>query len=399
MCSNPLQKDGVVFGCGRCNQCIGLRYSDWVARAMMERATSENVFACTLTYNSEPQNEAAAQMFRYSDIVLFMVRLRRAMTYKFGYSAVRFIVAGEEGSRRGRVHWHMILFANGSILSLGKWQAPWGPVSLPSEIITPPGSKGRNREWSLWPHGFVVVQEPDEAGVRYALKYALKDQFRVDKSEGTARIAKAEALASGLFRMSKRPAIGMAYVDQRLASLAERGQVWPQIDAIRGIPGFEGYWLPRGLMREHILKSLRVINDDVRLSSGHDAPQWRSLLASLDGRQRDLEFLVDDKENEEGAEFSVQKLIAGQLGEKRKQQIRRQCYCAAPCDACLSGFDRAGLASAGIEEVGDEGSRNFRFIGEETGEGLRQKQCERVGSKPNRHCLLKDTPSRIKAAF
>ena len=124
MCSNPITANNVTFACRKCNDCLTTRKNGWVARAMAEKATSAHTYSVTLTYGSDTQEKRdGAAAFRYSDVYYFLKRLRDRAKYKFGKEAyVRFLCAGELGSQNGRCHWHIVLYSNFDIASLGSFK-------------------------------------------------------------------------------------------------------------------------------------------------------------------------------------------------------------------------------------------------------------------------------------
>ena len=106
-----------------------------------------------------------------------------------------------------------------------------------------------NYNTDVWPHGHILLQTPNAKGIRYALKYALKQQFGVAKSEGTNRLPKSENWAASFFRMSKKPPIGLPYLT-KICDDAERGSyVYPSIKL--RVPTIDGYWQPSGLLEQY----------------------------------------------------------------------------------------------------------------------------------------------------
>lgn len=101
---------------------------------------------------------------------------------------LRYLCAGEHGERKGRAHWHIILFFQGI--------AP----ELPNE---------RRIEWKYWPHGMVYSQMPDYGGFCYLLKYTLKDDNQ-------------RAFKKRL-RLSKYPPIGALYFKHLAQRMADGG--------------------------------------------------------------------------------------------------------------------------------------------------------------------------------
>lgn len=250
-----------------------------------------NALVVALSYNDETEHSRrSSRMFDYGDVQLFMANLRRQVEYHMERkSVVSFIAAGEKGDRYGRCHWHLILFSEVDLLTLGRWSAPWGPVSDRSDIITPIGSKGRNRAWSLWDHGFVVVQEPDYGGMRYAMAYALKDQFNVRNAMGTAREASSEVFGTGYLGMSKRPPIGARYIDAVIEECRARGIVPPTRRLT--VPGVERPWWPNRMLADRLLSGLAEVNESILASTGLNAFGWSTLVHEARDSDDDLEIL------------------------------------------------------------------------------------------------------------
>lgn len=106
--------------CGHCEFCRHSKHVDLINRATLESATwSCPPIAITLTYRNDDlpcvkvgSKRLAIGELRYKDIQDFMKRLRMNWTRQGIKHDVRYLVAGEYGSRNGRPHWHMILFNN-----------------------------------------------------------------------------------------------------------------------------------------------------------------------------------------------------------------------------------------------------------------------------------------------
>ena len=113
------------------------------------------------------------------------------------------------------------------MLNVGDWRSfvSKKPVTTHEEKITTDPNKAKRLLWSCWRHGLLSVQIPDQGGMAYALKYALKDQFAAVKSAGTMREAKADNWGSGFFRMSKFPPIGSEWLAKKLERLLHLGAV------------------------------------------------------------------------------------------------------------------------------------------------------------------------------
>ncbi|QCS37030.1 replication initiation protein [Tortoise microvirus 43] len=140
----------------------------------------------TLTYGRDGYDNVSherAAILTYSDVQKFFKRLRKA-----GYP-LRFLVTGEYGSRKGRTHWHGILF----------WQ---GKVPPDIQLL-----KRINQE--QWDHGFSWYEEVFPHSIRYACKYIQKDRKKDDEQR--------------MFSMSKSPPLGHAYFMSRAEQYVDQG--------------------------------------------------------------------------------------------------------------------------------------------------------------------------------
>lgn len=301
MCSEPPTIDGNTFACRRCNDCIKARKNDWVARCMAEKAMSGEAIAIEFTYRNNPDGSEpdAAKAFRYEDVKAFFRRLREAYFRKYkARGEIRFICAGERGSQKGRVHWHLVMFADRPFSDLGQWH-DFVFNKIPGPIFSQPRKKAVMLQWSLWPHGHVVIKEGTQEAVSYAVKYALKDQFNVVKSRDTGRLSKAENHGASYFRMSKKPPIGFRWLEQMCDSWEARLVV--PISLNLKVPGYSGFWWPKGLLREYLLERLFLVNERSKELLGRDAPQWFTLLASVESVEKDWDTLVYGPDLEQSA--------------------------------------------------------------------------------------------------
>lgn len=361
MCSRPITKDGMTFACRSCDECVAVRRHGWVARAMAEKADHAHSYCLTLTYSEDTQQSRdAARMFAYADVRAFLMRLRSSARYeakKRGWNAVpqfRFLCAGEQGDRYGRCHWHLIIYSNVDLARLGQFRLRGRMVSHHRDMITV-GKRKRRLNWTLWPHGFMTLQEPDQAAMSYVLSYCLKDQFTGEKSNGTMREAKSENFATGLFRMSKRPAIGENWLMQKMEALEASGAVLPSLN-IR-VPDMGGYWHPSGLFREKLLWCLHALNRRIVWATGANAPQWPSLLASLGDNQKELDILngkIDQTENPESPDYEsaigqARKRAAWAAGEGKAREWHPDPACS--CTNCLGLLDASQLRERGYRRI------------------------------------------------
>lgn len=195
MCVTPyfIPEHGLV-GCRNCWRCRNNRVNDLVGRCIAESQYSTATFAVTLTYAGDTP---ATSTLVYEDFQKFMKRLRFA-----GYS-VRYIVAGEYGSKKGRAHWHCVLFFKGT------------SPDVPQE---------ERFDWKHWPHGFSYFQRPDYKGFSYVLKYALKEQTKG---------------AVNHLAMSKKPILGWEFIKELAEKHVNQG-LSPQSAAYSFRDQFDG---------------------------------------------------------------------------------------------------------------------------------------------------------------
>lgn len=188
--------------CKKCWRCKQNRVNDYVARVMAEASTSLATCAITLTY--APREDLADKVLTPSHFQLFMKLLRRA-----GHK-IRYFVAGEYGDLKGRAHFHAILFftefAQGS-----------GPIPEynPSHMFNSDSSarfcrqvpSQKNVHIREWPHGHVRADWAfSERAARYVAKYLL-----------------AENKNNAWFSLSKKPALGHAWFQNKAAIARELG--------------------------------------------------------------------------------------------------------------------------------------------------------------------------------
>ncbi|QCS36987.1 replication initiation protein [Tortoise microvirus 39] len=201
MCQSPNKLAcGTLVACRECWQCNENRITDWVGRCIAETETAVRSHAFTLTYGRDEGgnvHHARSAVLTYSDVQKFFKLLRR-----HGYPC-RFLVAGEYGERKGRAHWHGVIF----------WQdrAPDLPLR-------------ENYQHPYWPHGHTYWDDPLPSAMRYACKYITKDNRKKKQS---------------YISMSKRPLLGAQYFTD-LAGTYVRQQLAPQGPY---------YWFPQVLAR------------------------------------------------------------------------------------------------------------------------------------------------------
>lgn len=190
--------------CHCCWQCRADRVKNWVGKSIAESQTSAAVDFVTLTYCDagspqahrvkEPVCPIWPMSLHYEDVQKYLKRIRKA-----GHR-VRYIVAGEYGDRKGRAHWHILLFWQDGRPERFKWKNKRGNWLY-------------GNEWQdeFWHHGHVNYQPFNEAAAKYVCKYLLKPQ-------------NCEAARSTKFRYSAKPGIGFNWICDHWAQMhVERG--------------------------------------------------------------------------------------------------------------------------------------------------------------------------------
>ncbi|MBL4807281.1 MAG: hypothetical protein JKY31_08330 [Rhodobacteraceae bacterium] len=372
---------------------------------MAEKATNEETFVFALTYNDETQESRdAAKTFVYKDIKDFMKRLRQAIYRKTKQRGqLRFIVAGENGSKKGRCHWHIVLYSQVDLLSFGKWSHWWTGKPVQREDVKAHSKKHKRINWTLWKSGFVSVQEPDQGGMEYALSYALKHQFNIENSQGTMRETKSEHWASGYFSQSRRPPIALNWLKGKLDSLLEKNAVPHNLEF--KIQDYKGYWHPTGLMRDYLLRTIWENNEIIEYRTGKRAPQMAALLASVVDQQKDWEILQNGKIIEQDSftdeEFSesVAAKAANAGSNAARERIRYRCGAFRPCRACydaLESDEQDAINKFGFEIAIEKNINSYEYEGEKALENV-DNWFRGSFNINNTYCALKETKGRLKA--
>lgn len=178
--------------CGHCSGCLALAKRDRASRAAAEAAVAAEVIGLTLTYRP---GEPGLDRFLVEDVQRMMKRLRqqarRDAIKRLGLRergrktdeekraiaaeipALFYLRVGERGTKRGRRHWHMAIFAD----------KPTGWKSSPSKPPKPGRVRGELQAEDrpeLWPHGLVTVDVmPGGSGQSEPERFAPADLIRM----------------------------------------------------------------------------------------------------------------------------------------------------------------------------------------------------------------------------
>lgn len=187
-----------------CGQCVGCRldYSRrWATRMMLELPYHEHSYFVTLTYNDDnlPIGDKGLPTLVPEHVQLFMKRLRKEQS-KWTDKKIRFFLAGEYGEKKGRPHYHMILYGfeppEGDLvfLSMSKFGDPY----YTSVTIN-----------KCWQYGYNLVAGVTWKSCAYVARYIMKKQT----GEG-AQVYEDHGIKPEFVRMSRKPGIGKFYYDE-----------------------------------------------------------------------------------------------------------------------------------------------------------------------------------------
>lgn len=175
MCINPvyLKSKGIFVQCGQCIDCRMLKSKEWAMRICLEALQHKENCVLTLTYNEDNLGD---NNLNVRDLQLFLKRLRKLV------GKLRYFACGEYGSKKGRKHFHIIIFG-------------WQPTDTYFFCKDKKGTKLFRSPTieKLWKKGFSSVGEVSYDTALYSAKYLQKSQ--VDRKKA-------------FITMSKKPGIG-----------------------------------------------------------------------------------------------------------------------------------------------------------------------------------------------
>lgn len=210
-CERPRYFNGSIVGCGKCVACRGRRVSDWKLRLLFDQKALKKpagagsfsfIYFVSLTYNDEnlPLNSNLCN----SDITKFIKKFRERLRYRLGNivaKSLKYIVAGEYGTRGGRPHYHMILYG----------------VEMTPEVLSFIDN--------CWQKGFVDKRpvKSMNGAVSYVLDYLLK-------TDGFYSLKSGESKSEFTIRTNRVPpfvhfskGIGLKYFNDNLEKIREFG--------------------------------------------------------------------------------------------------------------------------------------------------------------------------------
>lgn len=150
--------------CRKCSECLQKRSKELAIQSVFEARSCSDNCVLILTYDNEHLGD---NKLDYSHVQEFQKRLRRYVQYTYN-KKIRFLTVGEYGDKKGRMHWHMIVFG-------------WKPQKSSEGMYTYRGGKFNSDErWrsrkldSLWQRGYVDVDHATEGNIFYVSRYVHK---------------------------------------------------------------------------------------------------------------------------------------------------------------------------------------------------------------------------------
>jgi hypothetical protein len=196
----------VNYPCRKCLPCMITRRQEWTARLLLEMQVTLNTYYVTLTYDDDHLPPLAS--LRRKDLRDFLKRLRKNTKSK-----LRYFAAGEYGDKKGRPHYHILLFSNDELqVDIGYCKERRKVCSISGDF---------HKAWSLNGDSFGLVdvvpglnRDDGKRVAAYVAGYVLK------------KIGQEKCLPGKepeFQVMSKKPGLGVIYVDALARSLKNQG--------------------------------------------------------------------------------------------------------------------------------------------------------------------------------
>lgn len=207
--------------CGRCLSCRLNRAAMWSVRIVHEAREYDYTAMWTLTYKPECLPARGSLVVRHvQDFV-------RALRKQLPDIKIRYYISGEYGENYARPHYHAILFG------------------VPFEA--------RPQIERCWHYGAVHALALNRNVAQYVAAYCVKKQIG-----RTSGVYEARGLVPEFSVMSRRPGIGMSYVERWRDWMRESGHV--NVDGVR-LP-LPRYYRERVYTTEEERAIVRIISEE-----------------------------------------------------------------------------------------------------------------------------------------
>lgn len=189
------ERDTIQVPCGQCIECRIQKSRHWALRCEHELLYHKTACFLTLTYNDENLVWGYQVPTLYpKHLEKFWKRLRKY----FGVPGLRYYACGEYGDKRGRPHYHAILFGHDFIEDRQVQKECNGYRLYTSKILD-----------KLWSHGQCIIGEVNFDAIAYCARYTLKKQ--TGRNSG---VYKTLGIEPEFARMSRNPGIGSKFYEQ-----------------------------------------------------------------------------------------------------------------------------------------------------------------------------------------
>lgn len=218
-CQNPLV-EGWLVPCGQCSGCREDYARSWADRLSLEALSQgdDRSWFVTLTYDDDhvPLMETVSRVtgevgvfsaLRMDDVSEWLKRVRS----RLDQPGIRFFAVGEYGSRTGRSHYHVILFAD----------LPDVRQIRPSDggeiQHLPPGVLYSEILQDCWRKGYVTVSHADYPALQYCAGYVQKKLHGLHEKAylDLCEIVGVSPQPREAARMSRRPGIGVPWMERQ----------------------------------------------------------------------------------------------------------------------------------------------------------------------------------------
>lgn len=200
--------------CGQCTGCRLRRSAVWAMRCVHESSLYPSNCFITLTYS--PEFLPSDNGLHYEHFQNFIKRLRARKEFK-GVT-VRYFMAGEYGDKRGRPHFHAILF-NVDFPDRKLYRLTHAGHHLDTSVLLS----------SIWPYGFASIGSVSFESAAYVARYCV--QLKTGKKYENfykwvdTETGEVHNRVPPFCRMSKYPPIGHGWLDKFYSDVYPRDGV------------------------------------------------------------------------------------------------------------------------------------------------------------------------------
>lgn len=233
-CSRPIRRDRIrngnrfkeEFPCGKCPPCRIQQRQEWTLRILLEMRDWSHAHFITLTYSDEwlpnglrcgvdSKGRLVGGELHKRDLQLFFKRLRKLMHPE----SLRYFAVGEYGTKKGRPHYHAVLFSNSDLGARLDWNQEGKPVVCDSLV---------HEAWFSGCRVDVVPilgRDDSRQVARYCAGYVLK---KLEKDQIPKTATKPEFMLA-----SRRPGIGLGNAAEVLAEMWSKKGFRPRWISVR----------------------------------------------------------------------------------------------------------------------------------------------------------------------